>query len=444
MSDIQQPRELTPEELEAAGEAPDFLPGDPDGAKWTEEAKQAARAAAVVVEAEGVLFKRDVNRAADRLEKERSGAGRSWARVDTSELYDTEQELPTVGAFHLGETSNGGGVFYAGKVNEIHGPSESGKTMILLWVAVQEIRAGNSVVMIDFEDDAKSIINRLRHVFGLTKDQIEERFWYIQPETAFDEDGYQVIAEIENLTFCIIDAATESLSISGYNGRDEGEVALWYNTFPKKLAKLGVAIAVVDHTGQENLTRAIGSQHKKSAINGVSYTAEPVAQLVKGGRGQLRLKIAKDKPGGIRPDSLPSGDGGQFWRGDFKIDGRGDPNHPKVELYGINPALLNPQPSAASATVAAPQLPPPALAPLVVALADDGEWMAKTDIEKAIGATGDEKDRTRVYANRVVRVGLAEKKDFGGTVKYKITADGIHSANAWMNRAREERQTKIE
>lgn len=451
MTVILQPRELTAEELDALIDLEPFLPGDPDGLQWHEVEAKAARDAAILQQAEAMLLYRETVRVADRLERERSGAENSWAFVDLDDLFDTEQELPTVGAFHLGETSNGGGVFYRGKVNEIHGPSESGKTMVLLHVVAQEIRAGNHAAMIDFEDGGQAIVNRLRHVFGLTREEIVKQFHYLRPETAFGEAGYTALAGIDGLAIIVIDAVTESMSIAGLDGRNENEVAAWYNDFPKRVARLesDPAVVIVDHTPQSDSGRQIGSQHKKSAIDGVSYTAEPVHPFVKGGRGQLRLKVAKDKPGGVRPDALPQDGGGQFWRGDFKIDGRNHGIPPVVELWGVDPRLFEPSSGSGSAArdVVAPQLPPASLGPILVTLADDGEWMTTTEIREAIGGGTDMKAQVRNYSGRLAKIGMAEKKDFGGTVKYKISQSGMHSAGAWIAHQKAERegaQTKIE
>jgi AAA domain-containing protein len=431
-------------DIDARGwDLPAFAPDDPDGSKFMAEAVAEAEQAAILARAEEIILARKANRAADELELERSGAADSWQAVDLEGLFDAEQEEATVGAFHESETSNGGGVFYRGKVNEIHGPSESGKTMVLLHVAAQEIRNGNDVVMVDFEDSGQAVVNRLRWVFGLSRAEIVKQFHYFRPEIAFGEKGFQAISGIEGLTYVIIDAVTESMSAAGLDGRNENEVAAWYNDFPKRLARLGPAVVVVDHTGNSAADRAIGSQHKKSAIDGVSYTAEPVSPFVKGGWGHLRLKIAKDKPGGVRPMALPQKDGGQFWRGDFKIDGTADALNPKVGLWGVEPQAFGVTPGTPQAPVDV-QLPPKALAPILTALSDDGEWMGTIDIGRATGATKDEKDRLRTYSNRLVVIGMADKKTFNGTVKYKITQKGIHSANAWISEARKEAQTMIQ
>lgn len=407
----------------------------------------------ITEKAKETLFWRDVKRRADELEAEREGAADSWAEQDIDDLFDTEQLQPDIGSFVEDDMSNGGGIFYSGKVNEIHGPSESGKTMVALAVAAQEIRDDNHVIMIDFEDDGRSIVNRLRYVFGLERDQIVKRFHYFRPDVAFSEKALENISRVDGATMCIIDAVTEGMSIAQLDGRNENEVAHWYNTFPKKLADLGLGVVLVDHTPQDNHSRQIGSQHKKSAVDGVSYTAEPISPFVKGQRGQLRLKVAKDKPGGVRPNALPQGDGKQYWRGDFKIDGRGAADNPRVELYGVDPHAFDiPSRDTGKAhDVKQVTLPSPSQAVVLEILAESGEWMSAQAIMEWHNDRLDPKDPKRIKrtvprkkAVELIRKGLVERRDSGGSILYKISQDGLHSANAWASRKPEDDQMELD
>lgn len=443
-----------PEELNPKPEP--FLPGDPEGEEFTEEEKEKARVAGVHKEGYRIADWEEARAFAQEVKRERSGAANSWAPVDLDELFDAEQEMPTVGAFIDDDNSNGGAIFYAGKVNEIHGPSESGKTMVLLAVAAQEIRAGNHVVMVDFEDSGKAIVGRLRWVFGLEREEIVKQFHYFNPETHFGEKARATIEALHGVTFCIIDAVTESMAIAGLNGRDEGEVAAWYNDFPKKLSRAGMCVALVDHTGLADQARQIGSQHKKSAVDGVSYTAEPIAPFVKGGRGVLYLKVAKDKPGGVRPSALPQGDGKQFWRGSFVIDGKGDPNRPRVLVRGVDPNAFNIPNRDSSGDGKARDLktvvvPPPSLCIVLEILAQSGEPMTAQKIMEWHNDGMDPKDPGRLNrtaprkrAVQLVERGLVERVEGGGSIQYRITPDGLHAANGWANRASGSGQISLE
>lgn len=340
-----QPSPWRPGGIEAHGwDTLPFLPGDPEGEEFTASLKQQAWDKAVEDGAEDVLLYRAKLRRADELERERSGSADPWAPIDIGDSWDREQQLPDVGSW-----SDGLGIFYSGKVNEVHGPSESGKTMFLLAVAAQEIRLGHHVIMVDYEDDPDAVTARMRWVFGLERGEVEKYFHYFNPGRALTDEAFTRLTEI-GATLGIIDAVTEAMSCSGLNGREENEVAAWYAEFPKRIAATGVAVALVDHTSKTNHEEALGSQHKKSAITGVSYTAKPVAPFTKGHRGELSIRVAKDKLGGVRPHADMSADG-QPKRGSLVIDGT--QGQAEVILGGVEPDRSEPtaEPEAAPLTL---------------------------------------------------------------------------------------------
>ena len=410
---------------------------------------ETARAKVIAEKAAENLLWRDVKKEADRLDAERLGAGDSWAAQDIASLFDTDQQKPEIGCFADGDGAERG-VFYRGKVNEVHGPSESGKTMFVLAVAAQEIIAERHVAMVDYEDDGRAIVNRLRYVFGMQREQIEKYFHYFRPDTPFGEAGLSNITGIGEVSMCIIDAVTESMSVSGLDGRNENEVATWYNEFPKKLATAGMGVIIIDHTPQDNHQRQIGSQHKKSAIDGVSYTAEPVHPFVKGQLGGLRLRVAKDKIGSIRSAALPGGEGKQYWRGDFRIDGRQTPDSPRLELTGVDAHGTPSGDQGKAHDVKSVELPPEYLTPTMMVLADDGAWLSAQAIGKTMGLGMSKKDASRAqprtYCNRLMKLSppLVERRESGTAVHYRITEAGKHAANAWANKIVKDAQEALE
>jgi hypothetical protein len=397
-----------------------------------EKEREEARLAAIEEGAQKQLAYWDTVDRAKQLQAERAGAEDSWAPQPIADLFDTEQQEPEIGTFLGEDGTDTGGVFYRGKVNEVHGPSESGKTMFVLAVAAQEIEAERHVVMIDYEDDGRAIVNRLRFVFGMERDQIEKYFHYFRPDTPINDAGFANITGIGDVSMCIIDAVTESMAVSGLDGRNENEVATWYNDFPKKLARAGMGVVLIDHTPQDNHQRQIGSQHKKSAVDGVSYTAQPVHPFVKGQLGHLRIRVAKDKIGTIRQAALPQ-DKEQYWRGDFKLDGRPTATGPRVLVSGVTPIGQVAENKARDVKVTKDC--PSGLQPMLTVLADDGEWFSTRELSKAIGRDDDTKDPAlaRTYATRLVRLGLAERDVRGKSVYFKISEEGKHTANALAN-----------
>lgn len=416
------------------------------------EQDEANRADYIAKKAAETLLWRDAKREADRLEAERAGANDSWAPQPIADLFDTEQQEPEIGTFYLEDGTAGGGIFYRGKVNEVHGPSESGKTMWVLAVAAQEVEAERHVVMIDYEDDGRAIVNRLRHVFGLEREQIEKYFHYFRPDTPFTDTGFEHIRGIGEVSMCIIDAVTESMAVSQLDGRNENEVATWYNEFPKRLAGLGMGVVVIDHTPQDNHSRQIGSQHKKSAVDGVSYTAEPIHPFVKGQLGHLRIRVAKDKIGNIRQAALPQGDK-QYWRGDFTIDGRPTCAGRRVRIEGVTP-LSQMAPDAGRAhdvKESSVTLPTPSEAVVLEILTESSEWMSAQVIMSWHNDQLPEKDPRRLTrtdprkrAVKLIQKGLVERRDSGGSVLYRATPMGHHSINVYANQRSEDGQTGLE
>lgn len=374
------------------------------------------------------LLYRDAKRAADRLERERNGAASSWEWVDLGELYDKPQQAAEVGSY-----AGTGGVFYTGKVNEVHGGSESGKTMFVLAVAAQEIKAGNSVVMYDFEDDAGSIVGRLRFAFGLTREEIDKHFRYANPLVGMEQEDIDRIASLERPTMCIIDAVTESMAIDGLNGRIEAEVAAWYHSFPKRLAKIGtMAVVLIDHTSKTDPTQSLGSQHKKSAVDGVSYTAESVHPFVKGELGRLRIRVAKDKIGSIRPAAARGSQqkDGQRWRGDFVLDSRGDTATWEVTTWQEDEAGASlTQPAEAPATL--PTITEDRM-PYLRALSTFSDEMATaSDIADKINEAAGSKVTYRQLARRMM-IKLKEDRVAAHPVKRTRDGDAVEDKAKWI------------
>jgi hypothetical protein len=416
---------------------------------------EAAREQQLKEKAAEALFFRDVRRLADQLEAERAGAADSWAPQPIADLFDTEQQEPEIGEWTAEDGTSTGGIFYRGKVNEVHGPSESGKTMWVLAVAAQEIRAGRHVVMVDYEDDGRAIVNRLRYVFELERGEIEKYFHYFRPDAPFTDAAFEHITGIGEVSLAIIDAVTESMAVSQLDGRNENEVATWYNEFPKRLAKEGMGVVVIDHTPQDNATRQIGSQHKKSAVDGVSYTAEPVYPFVKGQLGHLRIRVAKDKIGSIRQAALPQGEGKQFWRGDFTIDGRPATTGPRVLMTGVGPTgPVTPDTGQRAYDVkeSTVTLPTPGEAVVLEILAEDTGWLSNDTIMRWHNEQFDDPKDPRRFARtaprkravKLIEKGLVERRDSGGSVQYRITPMGHHAMNVFANQRQEGAQQSLE
>ena len=73
---------------------------------------------------------------------------------------------------------------------------------------------------------------------------------------------------------------------------------------PRTIARLtGAAVVLIDHVTKDAEGRgrfAIGGQAKMASLDGAAYVVEVAEALGRGRRGMVTLRVAKDRPGGVR------------------------------------------------------------------------------------------------------------------------------------------------
>ncbi len=229
--------------------------------------------------------------------------GPSWGPVDLSDLLDGVREplLPT-----LFERSDGHCLLYPGMVHSFHGEPESGKSLIVQAECVRLLNRNEDVLYVDFDSDDRSVVDRLLG-FGATTESIAARFHYLQPEVKPESaDERHLWAEMlsANYALAVIDGVTDALGVFGCSTNDNDDVARWIRTVPKVIAaRTGAAVVLIDHVVKDSSKQnrfAIGGQAKMAGLTGAAYTVDVVAPLGRGLRGEMVLRIAKDRPGEVR------------------------------------------------------------------------------------------------------------------------------------------------
>ena len=226
----------------------------------------------------------------------------SWAPVDLAPIIAGKDNLeppPTMLA-----RSDGEHLVYAAKIHSLAGEPESGKGWLILLLAAERIAAGEHVLYIDFEDEARTVVGRLLAT-GLAAEAIVERFHYVRPDEPLTEAAR---AEVEHVleTFRpalgLIDGLTDARAIHGIDLRDNTEVANWMRGLPMTLRNRGMAVVITDHVTKDSDSRgrwAIGAQHKLAKVD-VSYHLRVEEPLGRGLEGRILIRIEKDRPGHVR------------------------------------------------------------------------------------------------------------------------------------------------
>jgi hypothetical protein len=226
----------------------------------------------------------------------------SWRRVDLRDAIAgaVERTLPTVLA-----RADGWCLFYAGRLNGVHGDSGTGKSMVMAVAIAEEVKAGHDVIVVDLEDpDPTTLVERLR-MLGVEDGVIIERLHYFGPREEFTDAAVTELvreAKTYDVTLLVVDSLGEAFGLNGVNEDKDAEVGPFLRQYMRPLADAGPAVVLVDHgtKAADNPLHPSGSKRKRAAIQGASYLIEAKRALSREHGGILRLTCAKDRHGNYR------------------------------------------------------------------------------------------------------------------------------------------------
>jgi len=249
----------------------------------------------------------------DRVQELARPAGRElstevngWDRIDLTAVLagDVEPELPT-----LMERVDGHALLYPGRVHDFHGEPESGKSFAAQIMAARCLIDNQDVLYLDYETDERLVTGRMLEL-GVEPAQILAHLDYRRPDRAATvaEAGYVQLLKA-TYTLAVVDGVTDSVGHQSLRGSSDStdDIAAWRRAVPDPIArKTGAAVIQIDHVTKNAETRgrfAIGSQAKLAGISGCSYLFEVISELGRGLKGEVSIRVAKDRPGGVRPHS---------------------------------------------------------------------------------------------------------------------------------------------
>lgn len=228
----------------------------------------------------------------------------SWQRVDLSAYLDGTY-VPEQATLY--PRTDGACLLYPGRTHSFHGESESGKSLVAQAEAARVLSAGGTVLYVDWESDAAAVTGRLLEL-GATADAIRDRLDYRRPENSplalrELEEWRSILAGA--YTLAVLDGVTDALGTFGASTTNNDEIAEWMRTVPRQIAaRTGAAVIQIDHVTKDADTRgryALGGQAKMNALDGAAYVVEIAEPIGRGMKGTVVLRVAKDRPGTVRP-----------------------------------------------------------------------------------------------------------------------------------------------
>lgn len=203
-------------------------------------------------------------------------------------------------------------LLYPGLTHSLHGESESGKSWIAQHETARLLKDRRHCLYLDFESDPASIVDRML-TLGVPPANVVAYLVYSRPETApktpAELDAFRALLT-GRYALAVIDGVTNSMSIFGHSINDNDDIATWQRILPDQIARrTGAAVLAIDHVVKDTETRgrfAIGGQAKMAGITGAAYTVDVKEVLGKGLRGELSIRVGKDRPGGVRGHAGPA------------------------------------------------------------------------------------------------------------------------------------------
>lgn len=227
------------------------------------------------------------------------------------------------------QRDDGQGLLYGGKVNTLFGASGSGKTWLGLLLIAQEVRAGQRCLYLDWEDDPRTYIRRLL-ALGCSDEQIIAHATYISPVLPATPAVVDWLTD-QGFRAAVLDSTGESIAAHGGNDNDGTDVASWMALLPRPLARAGCCVVLVDHVphATDGPPREVGSQRKRAAISGASYSVEQVEAFSKDRPGKVLIRTGKDR-------------GGNFARGQVVAEATFTPGDGRLAIVLEQPRWIGP------------------------------------------------------------------------------------------------------
>lgn len=207
-----------------------------------------------------------------------------------------EPERPTVA-----EYLNGRALLYSGRINEIHGEPGTGKSNLGAVFSIPVLTAGRAVLYIDPEDSATAAIRRLI-AFGCPADAIQKSFFHTGCPSSADYSRLVAWAQRHRPALVIVDGLAEVLAAEGLSEDKPDEFLKYCRERLQPFAATGAAVLLADHVVKNAESRgrwSRGTGAKMGRYDGVSYSVELGRGYTPEIPGFVRLRVAKDRNGGV-------------------------------------------------------------------------------------------------------------------------------------------------
>jgi len=231
-----------------------------------------------------------------------------WAPMDLGPYLRGEIEQPrlTCGAVRV----DGMRFLYPGLEHACIGETESGKSWFALACVAAELKAGNRVVYIHFEEASPAdTITRLL-LLGVKAATIEGSLKFVgSPAGPLSPERVAILVEVAP-TLVVLDGQNEGMAMRGMDIMKPEGAAAFRSEMVHPFTRVGAAVLSLDHVVKDKEAAGggygFGSIHKANAINGAIFLLENREPMGKDRRGNSGVYVTKDRPAELRRHGNPT------------------------------------------------------------------------------------------------------------------------------------------
>ena len=210
-------------------------------------------------------------------------------------IFDGTYEPPAPTILHR---DDGKALFYPAAINYMFGEDSIGKTWASLSAAAEVLNAGGIVVHLDWDDSYATNVHRLK-LLGADREAVRTRYFHKTSPADIRGDAHIVLEAGAQLI--IVDVVANAVSAADLNEDKASDYLKWATAAAIPWARSGACVILNDHvtkSGTEH-EQARGSGAKRAGVDGVAYEIKAPELLFPGEGGVLRLKVQKDRHGGV-------------------------------------------------------------------------------------------------------------------------------------------------
>lgn len=263
-----------------------------------------------------------------------SGGDAAWSPVDfTSWFAEPPPPVERIGS---------GKLLYRGAVHWIAGEPESGKSVLAYSWAVDLMRKGESVLLLDEEAARRDVFEKFK-ALGADGDLLRQRLHYLEPAGRnLLQDADRLLGLARTLTpgIVIVDSASAHLAIADLDEDRAPDVTkLMVRAILPLAHDLGAAVVVIDHKTKSSAdSRYARGSGAKLAKTDVAFNVTAPDPFSRHKSGLVRIECTKDRLGDLGR--------GKFWEtavhtgdGQIQLDWR-DLNDAEALAIQANSAKL--------------------------------------------------------------------------------------------------------